>query len=243
MDIRLEALESLHLTELQSRVYLATLELGQGTVQAIAQKSGVIRSSVYNQLAHLKSHKLVQYVRKGKRALYNAVGPEQVLEQERTRLHAFEQTLPQLLAVFNASAAKPKLMYFEGLEGIKTVYRDVLKTGQPYYGISDFENSIKALRNYFETTYIPGRIRHHVMANFIVRDSPAARAWVKNDVRDMRQTKLIPYSDFSVEVGVYGHKVILINFRSSPPVAVKIEDAAIAGTIQVMWQQLWDRLP
>lgn len=120
-------LKSLNLSEAQAAMYLATLELGQATMQAIAKKSGIKRTSIYNFIEEMKERQLIVETRKKKRNVYSAVAPSNLVEIEKARLRELEVLMPELTAIQNKGRNKPRVTFYEGLEGIKEVYADSLK--------------------------------------------------------------------------------------------------------------------
>ena len=58
----------------------------------------------------------------------------------------------------------------------------------------------------------------------------------------LRDTKLIQSKDFKTEINIYGNKVAMMSYGESSPFCVLIEDANIAQTLRITWEELWNRL-
>lgn len=236
-----ELLKSLNLSEDQARVYLAALELGQANMQSLSKKSGVKRTSIYYFIDELKARQLIVETKKRQRSVYSAVHPDQLIEIEKTRLHELQRLRPELVALYNASSSKPRVTFYEGIEGIKNVYGDILKERQPLVGWSDIEHRSKILGPFFES-YAPERARRNITYKAIIRDTPAARSWAKKNIGHLREYKYVQSDDFDTEIDMYGEKVVIFSFRTTPPYAVIIEDKHVADTMRMAWQQLWNRI-
>lgn len=236
-----ELLKSLNLSEDQSKVYLAALELGQANMLALSKKSGVKRTSIYYFIDELKTRQLIIETKKRQRSMYSAVHPDQLIEIEKTRLHELQRLRPELVALYNASTSKPHVTFYEGIEGIKNVYGDILKERQPLVGWSDIEHRSKILGSFFES-YAPERARRNITYKSIIRDTPAARSWAKKNIGHLREYKYLQSDDFDTEIDVYGNKIVIFSFRTNPPYAVIIEDKHVADTMRMAWQQLWNRI-
>lgn len=233
-------LQSLNLTEAQARVYLASLELGQATVQALAKKSGVKRSTIYTFLDELKERQLLTETRKGKRNLFSAANPAQLIEHEKNRLTEIQALLPELLAIHNKSRTKPRVTFFEGVQGVKEVYTDTLRDKKDMVGWSDYEYSKKVLGPYYNQ-YAKERAQRGIWYSGIVRDTSAARERFTSSSKQWREIRLSKISDDIVtETYIYGDKVAHISFRSSPVFAVIIEDPAITRTLRAIWKFSWE---
>jgi len=70
-----KALNQIGLEEKEAEVYLAALELGPATIQDIARKSEINRTTVYQMLKNLKSQGLISETTSGKRKLILAAEP------------------------------------------------------------------------------------------------------------------------------------------------------------------------
>lgn len=241
-EISAQLLKSLNLSEAQASVYLAALELGQATMQALAKKSGVKRTSIYNFIEEMKDRQLIVETRKKKRNMYSAVAPGNLLEIEKTRLQELETLMPELTAIQNKGRNKPRVTFYEGVEGLKEVFGDALKERKPVCGFWDYENAEKVLGNYLETHYRPERKRLNIFYKGILRDSPTTRAALKYDNKAFRESKFIKKGEFTTEINIYGNKVALLSFLNKPPFGVIIEDKDIADTLRTAWENLWDNL-
>ena len=78
MDISI--LEDLGLTQAETKVYLALLELGSSTAGPILEKSGLQNSVVHRALNSLIAKGLINFVSEGKRKIYQATNPEKIIE-------------------------------------------------------------------------------------------------------------------------------------------------------------------
>ena len=225
----------------ESRVYLAALELGQATVQELSRKSGVRRTSIYNFLDKLKEFQIINETKRGKRSVYTAAHPAQLLEILRLRVNEYERALPQLLAIHNHSRRKPSVTFFEGTEGIKDVYRDALREAKPIIAWTDWEPMLKVLGDFIRA-YPVERAQRNIFLQQIARDSKAARQVAARDAAELRQTKFLQSNDLKTEIMIYGNKVAVMSFRTTQPFALIIEDPGTAETLRVGWQELWKRL-
>src|SRR3989344_4616240 len=114
-------LSSLGLNEAQATVYTTALELGESNMQQLSRKSGIKRTSIYNFIDELKSRGLIVELKKRRRKIYSAVHPRQLLEMEKTKIMELEHVMPELLAIQNKSKTKPRVTFYDGIEGIKEV--------------------------------------------------------------------------------------------------------------------------
>ncbi len=242
VNIPKNLLKNLNLTELQAKVYLAALELGQALMQELTRKSGVKRTSIYNFIGELKERGLIIETRKNKRSMYSAAHPSILIEMEKTRVKELELILPELSAIANNVRNKPKVTFYEGREGIYEVYLDTLKERQPIIAWSDFEHMKPVMGKDFMVEYPKERARRSITFRCITKDTPITQEVARRNYGELREMKLIDTEHLETEINVYGNKVAQISFRSNPPFAVLIEDKGIAQTLRVAWNELWNRL-
>ncbi len=129
----LKDLENIGLTEKEARVYLATLELAQSSVQDIAKKAVVNRTTTYVILDSLIKKGLASTYQKEKKIYYMAESPETLgslfalQKKEIEEKQKYMQTLlPELRAIYNRQEDKPTVRFFEGKEGLRTMINEMM---------------------------------------------------------------------------------------------------------------------
>src|SRR3990167_237510 len=148
-----ELMQPLGLSEQEVAVYLAALELGEANIQEISRKSGVKRTSIYNFIDTLKARQLLSEIKKGKRKLYSAVSPHHLVDEQKSKVASVERLIPQLLAIQNSVRNKPRVSFYEGIEGIKEIYAMTLRDKQTISGWEAWESSQKMLPPQFAKAY------------------------------------------------------------------------------------------
>jgi predicted transcriptional regulator len=139
LDLKAKLME-LGMSDKESNVYLAMLELGPSSVQDIAKKAGVNRATTYVMLESLKRRGLMSSVERGKKMVFTPESPEHLLTTVSQELHMVEDrkariasVMPQFMALFNAVEDKPKVRFFEGEEGMaaaREVQQQLMQPGQ-----------------------------------------------------------------------------------------------------------------
>ncbi|MFH1030739.1 MAG: helix-turn-helix domain-containing protein [bacterium] len=128
-------LQNLGLSEKEAKVYLSALELGSSSVREIARKANVNRATTYVQIESLIKRGLMSSIIQGKKRYFTAENPGyllKLLDAQKWELNdkrrEFEKYAPELKALFNCAQEKPKVKYYEGLEGIKAIQHDLINT-------------------------------------------------------------------------------------------------------------------
>jgi sugar-specific transcriptional regulator TrmB len=226
------------LNEKQAVVYLALLELGASSVINIAKKTGILRTTVYDVLIELEKKGLLTQTKKAKKRLFLAQDPEnleKILEEKKNRL---QELMPALKSLINTSGTKPVIRYYEGLEGIKEVYRDTLKYKGKLFAFVT-ENIISKLGQNFADEYKTKRVKAQITVQVIGPDTQEIKEYKKTDQKDLKETRLVPKEDFpfSIEMNIYGNKVAFMNFQES--LGLIIESNEIAKNMQFLFELAW----
>ncbi|MBH41610.1 MAG: hypothetical protein CL685_02770 [Candidatus Magasanikbacteria bacterium] len=115
-------LQQLGLSEKESKVYIATLQLGSGSVQEIAQKAGIKRPTTYTIIDELVKKGLVSKKISTKNTIFSAEGPENLGNLLEQKKYALSSALPLLKNIYKEESNKPSVKIYEGLDGTKQVY-------------------------------------------------------------------------------------------------------------------------
>lgn len=123
-------LEDLGLSNTESNVYLALLELGSVTANKIAERSGIHRRTVYDVLEILIEKGLVSFIVESNRKYYQAETPERFLDILKEKEKELKKVLPDLLEKRKLSKELQEVTVYRGKKGLKNIYELMLKTRQ-----------------------------------------------------------------------------------------------------------------
>jgi sugar-specific transcriptional regulator TrmB len=226
-------------------VYVTLLQLGQDTAFRIASKSGIKRSTVYTILERLKSIGLVSMAKTKKATLFSPVEPKKLYDVFKEKEANLKIALPSLEALYNLRPQKPKVEMFEGIEGTKTVYYDLisyLKRGEEMLIFSTFEHVEKYLKEALKVWIRTLRQNKTAKARELMNDGPQERAFSKDmaDIAERYQIRFIPKSlgQTHADFIVYGNKVALISVQEGV-FATVVEDKQIASAFRLFYEMAW----
>lgn len=237
----LKTLENIGLSDKEAKVYMACLELGTATVQELAEKSEVKRTSIYNFLSVLIKKGLVSEIKQNDRVFLTAESPNILKDNLKNQEASLNNLLPDLLDLFNKPSNRPAVKYYKGIAGIKKIYLDTLETKQPIYAFTDVDSMIPIMGKWLWDWYPNKRVELGIKFFGIAKDGPLARKAIQRNKQQNREMKIIPDVKFDTEINIYGHKVAMISFQR-PYTGVIIEDIFINQTHKSIWQSLWERL-
>ena len=232
------------LSEFEALVYLASLSLGPATVNDIAKHSGVKRTTVYPVIESLKRKGIMNTEVKGLKKSYVAESPEKlegIIEQKKDRLKSM---IPELTAIQNLKSNESFIKYYEGIEGVKTVYDSILddlKPGDEYLIISDMERFLKMDRPYF-TNFIERRAKLNLKVKTIIQDTADAQYYKKIERNTNQQIKILDKSaDFTANLVILPNKVVITQIVE-PIICILIENKSIVELQRKEFNIIWNSI-
>ncbi len=243
LDLK-KTLEYIGFSEKEVQVYLALLELGKGTVTEISRKAGINRPTGYHILASLSAKELVRVSGKEPKQEYVAESPDQIekmllkkIENDQIYIKEARKIIPELKSIHNV-ADRPKVLFYEGREGMEKVYEDTLTSTEPIRAYASVENMHAGLPGYFPE-YYKRRAGKGIAIRAIVPDSETGRERKSLDNKEMRETALVPTSafDFIPEINIYDNKVMIASWREK--LGIIIKSAEIADAMKKIYELAW----
>lgn len=239
MDIK-DVLAQFNLTEKESSVYVAALELGTTSAAAIAKKAGIQRTHFYDISESLITNGFLRRVSKENKHLYAAADPEMLVEIEEKKIEKLKQTLPEFKALYNTSGKKPKVTYYEGRSGIEQINEDTLR----YKGESVAFTTPRFVSFPSRSTgkdYIGKRVALGNHVRVIGEDAPEIHGLQERDGKELRETRILSKDVFrsEIEIGIYGSKVFIIDYKEQ--FGFIIEDTEIARVMKMIFEIVWGR--
>lgn len=238
-------LKKLGLSEKEANVYLTCLRIGTTRTSIIAKRSGLSRSTTYNMLHELKKQGFVKLIHKAKVQHFTPIEPAKIvelLERRKTgmeiNIENIKHYMPQLESIKNPNITVPKVSFYEGVEGIKYVYEDILKHKdiKTYVALS-LDNIMPAIKKWLIKVFTPRKIKNNISSEILL-SSKKAKEYKKLDSKHMRETSIIPFSKhpFEIEIDVYAdNKTAFISFDESEMFAVLIESPKIARSMKSLF--------
>lgn len=228
------------LTEKESTVYLACLELGMAPVSIIARRARLKRPTVHEVLKQLSQRGIAEFFVRGSTRYYSVQSPREFLESKQQLLGKLNAALPSLLALQNKMTHKPKIMFFEGREEMRKLYLDVLEAKGEILNYFLPEKCYACLgKDWLFENYLHERIRRKIPIRVIMPNSAEAMSLQKSAVEHLRQVRILPESSlhFNNEIYIYNNKINTFSFDEE--LALQIESQDMTETQRVIFELAW----
>jgi len=241
-------IEKLDLNQKQANIYFALLQMGTGRIQEIAKNTSLKRTTTYSILDGLVQRGFVSVLKKGGHREYFAEDPKklpQLFEREiqeiKRKQTNITEALPELASIYNAHATKPKISFYEGIEGIKRVFNETLelKKGEEILAYASAHDIHSFLGSDYVRNYLEQRVKKGIVQRAIAESSPEAIEHQKNDRQELRKTRLVDKNKFpfSNEINIFRNKMIILSYKDL--LGVIIESAEIAKTQRAIFELAW----
>lgn len=240
----LHELKQIGLSDKEAKVYLASLELGKASVQDIAKKAGVNRTTAYIMIESLIKRSLLYTAKNGKRLAYVAENPEKILELIQLRKKDFEENeqdiiaiLPELKSIYNLGPEKPRIRFFEGKDVAKEIFNDILQT-RPHS--IDEVYSADYLRDVFSKEESEAIHQQMITEKIKQRTLYTRKEGPYETALSGSEERFLPQDKFPVPANIiiYDKKIALIALRGKL-IGVIVESEEISRTMQTMFQLAW----
>tara|TARA_Y100000310_G_scaffold341904_1_gene442803 strand:- start:24 stop:716 length:693 start_codon:yes stop_codon:yes gene_type:complete len=218
------------LTDNESKVYLALIDLGPSLAGQISRKTGLHRRTVYDVTEMLIKKGLIGYILKNNRRLFQASDPERLIDIINEKQNILLPIVNDLTKKYKKTKEKEETNFYTGKEGLKNIFEDQLN----YKEIMILGASPKAyevLQFYF---------------NFYDKKRKAKKIKTRIIAQD-RKIKRIPLADIRylpakyqnpVSVNIYGDKTAIILWAQQP-IAIVIKNSEISKGYKNYFELMW----
>ncbi|KKW42112.1 MAG: Transcriptional regulator, TrmB [Candidatus Magasanikbacteria bacterium GW2011_GWA2_56_11] len=246
MDLH-QNLAKIGLTDKQSAVYLASLQLGVAPVSEIARYAGLKRPTVYLLLDDLEKIGLVSKTKKERRTLFKAEEPKRLLTDLAMKRELVEGMLPSLEAIYNVNPEKPAIKIGEGVASVKNAYINIFTylATHPQEELLIF-GSLKDAAEHFEAQVLDFFYRSMAKSRNPVREignddhetrkyyRASARLNPRHDIRLIRNEGRF----FQTDNMLYGNTLVIFSVKEQI-FCITIESPNIAETYRTLFNLAW----
>lgn len=240
----LEILRKIGLSEGEIKIYSALLESGRSAISSIHEKTGIERRNIYDILNKLIEKGLVNYITENKKRFFQVASPQKIIsyleekeqEIEKTK-HEVNMAIPSLIKTFESNKTEINAQIYRGIEGIKTVWDDMLNYKEiRWIGSGRY---IPIMYPQFFMRWNKKRIKSRIIMLNLVRYE--LRKKIKHF--KLEYIKFLPkeFSGNPIVICIYGNKIVNFIF-SKDFFAFSIENKELVENYKRYHQYLWDNI-
>jgi len=230
-------------------VYFSLLVMGKGTITDISKKSKIKRTSIYQYLDILLEEGLIYQTAIKKRVFYAPENPKKIiklLESKRDKIEKsqreIEAVMPNLESLYTKTLVKPSISYYEGKEGIKEVYNEMISTNKNIYSFFS-PKKLFGLFSYEENDDLLMKLYNNggILSNLIEKsDETEKRLEIKKYSKFVRNKILPDNFKFDTDLLIGKDSIAMISFDNL--ISIIIKDKAIADLQKNIFKNIWKSL-
>ncbi len=241
MEINLiKNLETTGLSQKESAVYLALLEIGQASIASLSLKTGIKRPTCYLIIDELVQKGLVTNVPVGRKTLYIAEHPTKIVKRAEQSLSMAKNIVSGLQEIMTKKSDRPKLRVFNGKSGVQSIYEEMLVVGQDLYYIASVKDLVASIGEEFLDDFIKRRIGKR-MKSFSIRmeSTEIVRDNYGDQPENLRTVRYAPESfDTPYSIFIFGDNVAFIS-REVDSFGFVVSSHDLSKTIKSMFDTIW----
>ncbi len=245
------ALVRLGLTSKEARLYLVALKIGLGTINDLAKRAGINRSTAYAVIESLLERGLLSSLLRGETRYFAPASPERLehfLWHEEKRVsemrEAIQKIMPELATLLLVSPDRPKLRLYEGLDGLETLREDFFR-GQKKFELL----LISAADDYHRLVGLNRRLPYAKKLETIrgfercIFTSARSAAELKKAIPPVGRIERyrVPEKEYPLagEIAIAGPRVAMLSYRGKI-MGLFLENQFIARTAATLFKLAWE---
>lgn len=232
----IDELRDFGLNDNEIKIYLELLKQESSTASNLAKLSKVNRTTAYLELENLMKLGLVSYVVKNSKRYYQASSPDKLTEILDLKKAKIESVIPQLRAL-HSSVTPFKIEVFEGKDGIRTFYQDVLNSSKEFLAFGVTGRAMEILEfeyPHFLKKFIDANVKERAIANVSAKKNMSLHP------RSHLKIKYFP-EEYSADVTtvIYDDKVAIQSLEKDNIYVIIIKDKLLHDTYKNHFNFMW----
>ncbi|TSC94891.1 MAG: transcriptional regulator, TrmB [Candidatus Berkelbacteria bacterium Athens1014_28] len=237
----LNKLQKLSLSEIQSKAYIALLQIGEGSALQVSRNANLPKSTVFETLKSLNGLNLISKRSQGNKNIFFVSDPRIILDNIKEQARTAEDILPELRGLYKAFNKNAQVRFFEGPKAIEIIINETLMEAKELKLIGSISDTVEFYPKYFPRFSIQ-RVKRKIPLRILTNDSETAQENILLDKRKLRTTKIIQNKEFSSMIWMWSGKIGIIATRGKQ-FAMVIDEPGIFGIQTAMFDLIWDSLP
>ncbi len=234
----MEILKKVGFTTNESRIYLALLQLGESTVQPIAQKAGLQRTYCYDILDELIEKGFVAYAERRGRRRYSATQPKIIKRILMDKIKELDPVLPELEGLYQQAPARPKVRFFEGKEGVQAIYNEILSEAKEEMILGSGEEWARTFSDWYD--FIKETVRRGIKVRDTAKRMPESEKWKRLYKKPMQELRFLKEDwNFPSDQFIWGNKIAMVSHGKDMH-GIVIESSEIAQSMKTVFEVMWN---
>jgi predicted transcriptional regulator len=246
-----KVLKDLGLNDKEAKVYLTLISLGNAPASAIGKRADIERSHCVYLCKSLVKKGFANFIEKNNTFIFSPKPPQElfnILDQQKEEIESKKDDLSRVVGelqnMTNPHASLPKVQFYEGVDGMINVYKDMLKEGADIYDCNVVDRTLihPKLIDYWTDTYMPAREKMTNRSFTLYNRETGYKEYTKYDEKVRRVTLFLPQEEFPFksQILIYGKKLAFLSLAKDDCTGAIIENDAILETQFSLFRLAWN---
>ncbi len=239
-------LRNLGLKKDEAQIYLVLLKYGISNVSDISKITHIPRINCYHHLDKLTQKGLISVTERKKVKHFTAENPNVFINKEKERLNAARAIVPELLALSSDNSQKPRIKFFEGKDGIKTIFNQMVEIRESeIVSFSNFERLENFLPD-FLPTHFETRLKQNIKTRFISprgikAETFCQRFFPRGYNESLLEVFLVSPDEFNFdsEITIFAGSIAILNLNEENPIGILVENPELFHTQKAIFDLAW----
>ena len=244
-----KSLLSVGLTKEEISIYLSLLEKSPQSAIDLSKTTPVKRTYVY-QISRLLIEKgLITEKKLGRTTVFSPNSPDHLLtlaENRKTQAElaakGIESLLDNLKNKYASVEERPVITYYEGLEGLKKIYKDIIKEKKDILLFRSIYDDKRSDLDEIISKQIELQIKTGIHVHTITPLEPTTKnTYLHFDKKRLVKRHIIKSNHFSLssQIIVYANKIAIISLKGQI-LATLIDNKDVADSHRKIFETLWN---
>jgi len=233
--MKAEQLIGIGFKEIEAKVYLTLLEIGDLQAGIISKRTGINRRTIYDTLERLKEKGLVSYTLSSNRRVFRAVNPNIILSKIKDIEKQANEIVPELQNLYKESKTDPEVEVYSGRKGIRNILNELLQVKE-YLGFGSNEKFPEIMKHdfdLFEKIKKEKGVKSKTLMSIEMKNKSILKTAYNIVYRFIPDEFSLPTSIF-----IYKNKVAIIIW-SQNHVGIVIGSEEVSNSFKQYFQALW----
>lgn len=229
-------------SEKEAKVYVAVLEVGEATVAQIGQKAHLKRTTVYDILEPMRDRGIVSITKRKGSHRVSALPPQTLIDRFKRSATIAENALPQMLELAYSSPLKPRMRFYEGIDGVKDILREMSYSHEETVGFTDYALIPPDIFRFIRREIVPSRRSRGNRVRFILPKNERNVALRNENAIHYADHRLVtfPRSLNHVAMLTFNYtKTGFISYHEHELFGVELDSTAIHDTVRNVFELVW----
>lgn len=249
--IIIKTLQDLGLNQNEISIYLTLLSVGSAPASTIGKRAGIERSYSVYLCKGLVEKGFIQSIHRNNSFIFTPLNPQElfhILEKEKKQIKHKEDQLHRIMGdlqnMLQPEISLPKIRFFEGVDGMIAIYKDMLKEQADIYDCNIIDRSTihPEVIRYWSEEYMPAREKMSNRSFTLYNRQEGHDEYVAWDKKVRRITLFIPENifPFKSQILIYAKKVAFLSMGATDLTGVILENELIRKTQFSLFHLAWN---